>query len=75
MYLNDELQRSFYIEMCKLEKWSSRTLQDRIKSMLYERTAISRLPEVTIQNGLQQNRNQAGLRRSRFSETPICWIF
>jgi predicted nuclease of restriction endonuclease-like (RecB) superfamily len=54
LYLDDELKRSFYIEMCKLEKWSSRTLQDRIKSMLYERTAISKLPEVTIQNDLQQ---------------------
>ena len=54
LYLDDELKRSFYIEMCKLEKWSSRTLQERIKSMLYERTAISKLPEVTIQNDLQQ---------------------
>jgi predicted nuclease of restriction endonuclease-like (RecB) superfamily len=54
IYLDDDLKRSFYIEMSKLEKWSSRTLQERIKSMLYERTAISKLPEVTIQNDLQQ---------------------
>lgn len=50
--IEDELKRSFYIEMCKLEKWSSRLLQERIQSMLYERTAISKKPEQTIQNEL-----------------------
>ena len=34
--------------MCKLEKWSVRTFGERIQSMLYERTAISRKPEQTI---------------------------
>ena len=42
IYLDDELKRMFYFEMCKLEKWSKRTLQKRINSMLYERTAISK---------------------------------
>ena len=50
--IDDELKRNFYIEMCKLEKWSSRQLQERINSMLYERTAISKKPEQTIQNEL-----------------------
>ncbi|MBR5950491.1 MAG: hypothetical protein IKZ87_03555 [Actinomycetaceae bacterium] len=45
MYIDDPLKREFYIEMCKMNGWSSRVLQDRIKSMLYERTAISRKPE------------------------------
>jgi predicted nuclease of restriction endonuclease-like (RecB) superfamily len=38
--------------MCRLEKWSSRQLQDRIQSMLFERTAISRKPEETIRRDL-----------------------
>lgn len=42
------------MEMCKLEKWSTRTLMERISSMLYERTAISKKPEDTIKNELQQ---------------------
>lgn len=50
--MEDELKRNFYIEMCKMEKWSSRQLQDRIQSMLYERTAISKKPEQTIKNDL-----------------------
>ncbi|MDA3820587.1 MAG: PDDEXK nuclease domain-containing protein [Candidatus Delongbacteria bacterium] len=51
--MEDELKRDFYIEMCKMEKWSSRLLQGRIKSMLYERTAISKKPEQTIKNDLE----------------------
>lgn len=52
IYIEDDLKRDFYLEMTKLEKWSSRTLQERIKSMLYERTAISKKPEETIKNEL-----------------------
>ena len=50
--MEDTLKRDFYIEMCKLEKWSTRTLQERIQSMLFERTAISKKPEQTIKNDL-----------------------
>lgn len=39
--------------MCRLEKWSSRQLQERIQSMQYERTAISKKPEETILNDLK----------------------
>lgn len=52
--IEDPLKRMFYIEMCKIEKWSVRTLRERINSMLYERTAISKKPEQTIKNELQQ---------------------
>lgn len=61
IYINDDLKRAFYIEMCKLEKWSSRQLQDRIKSMLYERTAISKKPEETIKNDLELLRDEKQL--------------
>jgi predicted nuclease of restriction endonuclease-like (RecB) superfamily len=52
--IEDPLKRMFYIEMCKIEKWSVRTLRERIKSLLYERTAISKKPNETIKNELQQ---------------------
>ena len=45
IYLPDPLQRDFYVEMCRIEKWSTRSLQKKIGSMLYERTALSRKPE------------------------------
>jgi len=45
IYLQDSLQRDFYAEMCRIERWSSRALQKKIGSMLYERTALSKKPE------------------------------
>lgn len=52
--IEDQLRRAFYIEMCRIEKWSVRTLRERINSMLYERTAISKKPEETIRHELEQ---------------------
>ncbi len=52
--MDNDLKRLFYIEMCKIEKWSVRTFQEKINSMLYERTAISKKPEETIKNELKQ---------------------
>ena len=54
IYIDDKLKRDFYIEICKLERWSVRTLRERIDSMLYERTAISQKPEETIKDELKQ---------------------
>jgi len=50
IYMENSMKRAFYVEMCKLEKWSSRQLQERIQSMLFERTAISKKPDQTIKN-------------------------
>ena len=43
--LHHPLQREFYAEMCRAERWSVRTLRNKIDAMLYERTAISKQPE------------------------------
>ncbi|MCF2500870.1 MULTISPECIES: YhcG family protein [Dyadobacter] len=61
IYIDDQLKRDFYLEICRLEKWSSRQLRERIKSMLYERTAISKKPEETISNDLNLLRDQQKL--------------
>lgn len=58
IYIPDNLKREFYIRLCVHERWSVRTLQNRISSMLYERTAISRKPEKTIINDLQMLKNE-----------------
>lgn len=58
IYMENPVKRDFYIEMCKLERWSSRQLQERIQSMLFERTAISKKPEQTIQNDLELLKKQ-----------------
>ena len=45
IYLKLPLQKDFYAEMCRIERWSVRTLRQKIASMLYERTALSKKPE------------------------------
>lgn len=42
--LNDDLKREFYAEMCRVERWSVRTLRAKIQGMLFERTALSKKP-------------------------------
>jgi predicted nuclease of restriction endonuclease-like (RecB) superfamily len=51
--IDDPIKRDFYLEIAQLENWSVRQLQERIKSMLFERTAISKKPEKTIQHDLK----------------------
>lgn len=53
IYIKDNLKRTFYMQMSIHEQWSVRTLQERIDSMLYERTAISKKPDETILNDLK----------------------
>lgn len=59
--ITEPLKREFYIEMCKMDKWSVRTLRNRIDSMLFERTAISKKPDQTIENDLLALKNEAKL--------------
>ncbi|WP_281298434.1 PDDEXK nuclease domain-containing protein [Flavobacterium limnophilum] len=53
IYIENQIKREFYIQMAIHERWSVRTLQERIDSMLFERTAISKKPEHTILNELK----------------------
>lgn len=58
MYLKDELQREFYMEICIQERWSTRMLQQKIDGMLYERTAISQKPNELIKQEIAQLRQE-----------------
>lgn len=53
IYIKEDIKREFYTQMSIHERWSVRTLQTRIDSMLFERTAISKKPEQTIINDLE----------------------
>jgi len=50
--LDDPLKRDFYAEMCRIERWSTRTLEKKIGGMLFERTALSKKPEKLIREEL-----------------------
>lgn len=56
--LKDELQRDFYAEMCRVERWSVRTLRQKIGGMLYERTALSKKPDKLIKQELDTLREE-----------------
>ncbi|CBK41625.1 conserved protein of unknown function, DUF1016 [Nitrospira defluvii] len=58
IYLKNDLQRSFYAELCRMERWSVRLLRSRIQSMLYERTALSKKPEHLIEKELKALRDE-----------------
>lgn len=58
IYLKDELQRGFYAEMCRIERWSVRTLRQKVDGMLYERTALSKKPELLIRKELAELRTE-----------------
>ena len=59
--IENELKRSFYAEMCAIEGWSVRTLQDKMKRMLFERTAIAKKPEDVAEQELKLLRERGEL--------------
>jgi predicted nuclease of restriction endonuclease-like (RecB) superfamily len=54
--LDDALKREFYAEMCRVERWSTRVLEKKIQSMLFERTALSRKPAKLIEREIRSLR-------------------
>jgi predicted nuclease of restriction endonuclease-like (RecB) superfamily len=73
--IEDPLKREFYIQMCVHEKWSVRTFRERIQSMLYERTVISKKPEITIQNELDLLKNEQQLNPDLVFRDPYVLDF
>lgn len=56
--LKDSLKREFYSEMCRMERWSVRTLRKKIGSMMFERTAIAKKPDTVIKMELASLREE-----------------
>lgn len=50
--IDDALERRFYVEMCRVERWSTRTLREKVNGMLYARTALARQPEAIVSEAL-----------------------
>lgn len=75
IYLKDPLQRDFYAEMCSIERWSVRTLRDRVDSMLFERTALSKKPDELIRQELDALRDQGDLSPALLLKDPYVLDF
>jgi predicted nuclease of restriction endonuclease-like (RecB) superfamily len=57
--IDDAIKREFYIRMAVEGRWSVRTLRERMDSLLFERSAISKQPDALIQKELMQLQQQA----------------
>ena len=68
--IKDPLSREFYLTMSVSEKWTKRTLRNKIDSMLYERTAISSKPEEVIKTELANLRDNEILSPNLVFKSP-----
>jgi predicted nuclease of restriction endonuclease-like (RecB) superfamily len=59
--IQDDLKRDFYIEMCRIERWSVRGLRKKINSLLFERTALAKKPDILIKKELERMRDDGTL--------------
>lgn len=75
IYLKDDLRRSFYAEMCRVEGWSTRQLAEKIDGMLYERTALSKKPEQLIRKELAALRDDGELSPALVLRDPYMLDF
>lgn len=70
IYLKAPLARDFYLEMCRVERWSVRALRERIQSMLFERTALSKKPDALIAEELSELRATGELKPELVMRDP-----
>jgi predicted nuclease of restriction endonuclease-like (RecB) superfamily len=73
--IKDALKREFYAEMCRVEHWSTRDLRERIDSMLYERTALSKKTEALIRHELSALRDKGELSPALVFRDPYMLDF
>lgn len=73
--IKDNIKREFYAVMCLNENWDVRTLRDRKKSMLFERTAISKRPDLTILNDSKELQDNKKMSLDLFLKGPYMLDF
>lgn len=77
--IEDKTKRDFYVQMAAMDNWSVRTLRNRIYSMLFERTAISKKPDELIDIELKQlkgdNKTSSELSPSMLLKDPYVLDF
>lgn len=73
--IEDPIKRDFYATMAAQERWSTRTLDERIGSLLFERTAISQKPDETITQELSLLREKGEYNQSMVLKDPYILDF
>lgn len=75
IYLKDPLKRDFYVQMCSQERWSVRTLRERMATLLFERTALSRKPDELLTSELATLREQGEISPAFVLKDPYILDF
>jgi predicted nuclease of restriction endonuclease-like (RecB) superfamily len=75
IYIDEPLKRDFYLQMCQQEHWSTRTLQARMDSQLFERTALSRQPAELLAGELTALRETGALSPALVLKDPYVLDF
>jgi predicted nuclease of restriction endonuclease-like (RecB) superfamily len=75
IYIDDTLKREFYMTMAIQERWSTRTLDNRIGALLFERTAISKKPDETIVAELTELRESGQYNQDLLLKDPYVLDF
>ena len=73
--VKDALARDFYAELCRVERWSVRTLRQKIGGMLYERTALYRQSASLIRSELDALREEDRLSPNLVFRDPTFLSF
>ncbi|MEH8023259.1 PDDEXK nuclease domain-containing protein [Gallibacterium anatis] len=73
--VDDPIKRDFYTTMAAQERWSVRTLDNRIGSLLFECTAISKKPDETISQELTLLREKGEYNQSMILKDPYILDF
>ncbi|EKG2480462.1 DUF1016 family protein [Vibrio vulnificus] len=73
--IDEPLKRDFYTSMAMQERWSTRTLDERIGALLFERTAISKKPDETIVAELTELRVSGQYNKNLLLKDPYILDF
>lgn len=73
--LKEPMARDFYAQRCGVERWSVRTLRERVDSMLFERTALSHQPAEWIATELDTVRQTGQLAPAWVLKDPYVLDF
>ncbi len=73
--IKNEVEREFYAQICRIENWSVSILREKIRSMLFERTAISGKPEELAKLELQSLKDEDKLSPDLVFKDPYILDF
>lgn len=73
--IKERIRRDFYAEMCRVHRWSTRELAEKIDGMLYERTALSKKPDQLIRQELAKLRDKDELTPALVFQDPYMLDF